>query len=536
MDQNTITFKNKPDLVSNAKILEKIKYDNNSEMNNTFINRNISETPTPSTDMMVNFLANSSKMISDDKQWIYTKNMDKESNKEYNDYINDINEGNDRSYAREMKSEQDPKLIFTGIENTETKKNMIHQDNNIGNDNSVKNENIKNENTEKYEEYMSKSEQKCDDIKIKMTNLKMQKLEMLRKLSGLVKSGVKLSGTYNMESDLEVMTYEYELHKSLRAKENATKFWCGVLINGIMGLEMMNDRYNPFDLHISGLSEQIKSEKENYLEVIGEIYEKYNTSGKSTPPEIKLVFMIFFSALQFHLAQAAAKQIPALDGLLKNAPGLLNILRQQSCANKETEVEKIHKKVNDLEYLKKKEMDNLQKEYKNMENESRSQKEKLRGPILNNDLLKKLMNQQNNNTDVNHNKNMANMNKNINTNGNTHVNTNGNTHVNTNGNTNINRNVFPQSKDIHMNDIRGYINPQLLNKNTMQNNNSDTESETNNSSSSSKSTQSTKSTKSTKSSSKSDIVKNMNNENNSNESIISFGKKRARTKNLPNNV
>lgn len=524
MDQNQKIFKNKPDLVSNAKILEKIKYDNNSEMNNTFMNRHISETPTPSTDMMVNFLANSSKMISDDKQWMYTKNIDKEYNKGYDDYINvnDINEENDRSYAREMKSEQDPKLIFTGIENTETKKNTIHQDNNIGNDNNIKNENIKNDSTEKYEEHMSKSEQKFDDIKIKMTDLKMQKLEMLRKLSGLVKSGVKLSGTYNMESDLEVMTYEYELHKSLRAKENATKFWCGVLINGIMGLEMLNDRYNPFDLHISGLSEQIKSEKENYLEVIGEIYEKYNTSGKSTPPEIKLVFMIFFSALQFHLAQAAAKQIPALDGLLKNAPGLLNILRQQSCANKETEVEKIHKKVNDLEYLKKKEMDNLQKEYKNMENESRSQKEKLRGPILNNDLLKKLMNQQNNNTDVNHNKNMTNVNKNINTNG--------NTNMNTNGNTNMNKNVFPQSKDIHMNDIRGYINPKFLNKNNMQNNNSDTESETDNTSSSSKST------KSTKSSSKSDIVKNINNENNSNESIISFGKKRAKTKNLPHNV
>lgn len=515
MDQNARMFKNKPDLVSNAKILEKIKYENNSEINNNnfinknnFANKNISETPTPSTDMMVNFLANSSKMISDDKQWIYTKNTEN-NNREYNEYIND--EENDRSYAMDMKSEQDPKLIFTGIENTETRKNPIYHENSAKNENSIKNENyekVKSDNTEKYDEYMCKSEQKEEDIKIKMTNLKMQKLEMLRKLSGLVKSGVKLSGTYNMESDLEVMTYEYELHKSLRAKENATKFWCGVLINGIMGLEMMNERYNPFDLHISGLSEQIKSEKENYLEVIGEIYEKYNTSGKSTPPEIKLVFMIFFSALQFHLAQAAAKQIPALDGLLKNAPGLLNMLRQQSCANKETEVEKIHKKVNDLEYLKKKEMENLQKEYKNMENESKSQKEKLRGPILNNDLLKKLMNQQHNNT-------------------------------NTNTNTNINKNnIPPQSRDIHINDIRGYINPQLINKNVTQNDNhnSDSDSESISTSSSSKSTKSTKSTRSTRSTtSNKNITKTMNNENNSNESIISFGKKR-KTKNVSQNI
>ena len=531
MDQNVKMFRNKPELVSNAKILEKIKCENVSEINNNkYVHKIVSETPTPSTDMMVNYLANSSKMISDDRQWMYNKNNKntENNNEEYEEYLNNNEEISER-LNNNMKSD-DPKLIFTGIDNQNTK--TLNRDSQTINDDvmhapnyySAESKKTNNENIKKQcNENTCKTEKSYDDIKIKMTNQKMQKLEMLRKLGSLVKSGVKLSGTYNMESDLEVMTYEYELHRSLRAKENATKFWCGVLINGITGLEMMNDRYNPFDLHISGLSEQIKSEKENYLEVIGEIYEKYNTPGKAYPPEIKLVFMIFFSALQFHLAQAAAKQIPALDGILKNAPGLLNILRQQSCANKqETEVDKIHKKVNDLEYLKKKEMENLRKEYTNMENESKSQKEtekknnksELRGPILNNELLRKLMNPQQN----------------------------------------INRSQL-HTKDTHINDIRGIINPQDLNKNFVNNmhninHNSDSDSDSTDtkstkSSKSSKSTKSSKSSNTSKSSEKIEDIdvdrptlfykKKITNENNSNESVISFGKKRSKPKTISAN-
>lgn len=130
---------------------------------------------------------------------------------------------------------------------------------------------------------------------------RIKKMDMLRKLGELTQYGVKLSQNYNMQSDYFIMKQEYELHTNIRAKQNSVNWMSSLMMNCIYGLEIMNDKYNPFDLKLAGWSQQINADANSYYEVFGEIYEKYNKPGKNMSPELKLMLMVSGSALKFHL-------------------------------------------------------------------------------------------------------------------------------------------------------------------------------------------------------------------------------------------
>lgn len=180
----------------------------------------------------------------------------------------------------------------------------------------------------------------------------LKKLDMLRKLGELAQYGVKLSQNYNMNSDYFTMKYEYELHKNIRAKQNSVNWMSSLMLNCIYGVEIMNDKYNPFDLKLSGWSEQINADINNYYDVFGEIYEKYNKPGKNMSPELKLMLMVGGSALKFHLNNTLLSN-PSRMGLPFNNPQqfdnidprIIEQMRQQSALDK---IRQEQSKQNDL--------------------------------------------------------------------------------------------------------------------------------------------------------------------------------------------
>lgn len=207
----------------------------------------------------------------------------------------------------------------------------------------------------------------------------LKKLDMLRKLGELAQYGVKLSQNYNMSSDYFTMKYEYELHKSIRSKQNSVNWMSSLMLNCIYGVEILNEKYNPFDLKLKNWSEQINADINNYYDVFGEIYEKYNKPGKNMSPELKLILMVSGSALKFHLNNTLLSQ-PGKIELGSNSnyiqdPVLLDKMRQQAVSDRirqeteknndilrqkaEKEHELVHKQVGDMLYLqqKKQELD-----------------------------------------------------------------------------------------------------------------------------------------------------------------------------------
>ena len=64
--------------------------------------------------------------------------------------------------------------------------------------------------------------------------LRMKKIELLRKLSELKAKGYELSKSYNFDSSIEEMEYEFELLKSFANKLPVKKYNTAVGGNGIL--------------------------------------------------------------------------------------------------------------------------------------------------------------------------------------------------------------------------------------------------------------------------------------------------------------
>jgi hypothetical protein len=140
--------------------------------------------------------------------------------------------------------------------------------------------------------------------------LRMKKIELLRKLCDLKSKGYKLSKEYDFNSSIEEMEYEYDLLKSFADRRNGIKLYKSTITNVTNLVEFFNDKYDPFGAQLAGWSEHMSVEVDSYDDVLEELYEKYKGAGKSLPPEIKLLILIGFSASAFHFSKKHMSNMP----------------------------------------------------------------------------------------------------------------------------------------------------------------------------------------------------------------------------------
>lgn len=197
------------------------------------------------------------------------------------------------------------------------------------------------------------------------------KLTMLRKLGEMTtQHGVVLSQNYSMASSYKSMKYEFELHRDIRDKHNGTKWLNNLLCNLCYGIELGNDYFDPFGFKLDGWSQQMEDDKEEYYDVLSEIYEKYFKSGKPVPPEIKLGFMILSSAGKYHVQKTMFDDSKNLNEVMDENPELMEKLKRQSAQQKmqDERKNKQHEaainKINDLNNLKKQEQDFMNRKQK----------------------------------------------------------------------------------------------------------------------------------------------------------------------------
>jgi hypothetical protein len=192
--------------------------------------------------------------------------------------------------------------------------------------------------------------------------IRMKKIELLRKLCEIKAKGYQLSKDYDFNSSLEEMEYEYELLKSFADKRNGVKIFKNGMLQAVSVIEFLNDKYDPFDFHLSGWGEHMSVEVDSWEDVLEEIYEKYKGTGKKMAPEIKLLYLIIASASAFHFSKSQATKLPGLDSVLSSNPGLLSKIMNPGKAEssqfmtpQELNIEK------QREELRKKEADSKQK-------------------------------------------------------------------------------------------------------------------------------------------------------------------------------
>ena len=140
--------------------------------------------------------------------------------------------------------------------------------------------------------------------------IRIKKIELLRRLSEIKTKGYNLTKDYDFNSSIEEMEYEYDLLKSFADKRNGVKLYRSLILNGISLTEMGNKYYDPFSFKLDGWSEHMSVEIDGWDDVLEELYEKYKTSGGGWPAELKLALLIIGSGAGYHFTKANLGGLP----------------------------------------------------------------------------------------------------------------------------------------------------------------------------------------------------------------------------------
>ena len=339
--------------------LNEINYiDNNgNQMNNSPKNKKESS----ETDLYLNMIANQNKVLQESEKSSSSLKLDNSSEKK----SSTINSSS--------KSSVTSKANFQEINfNSDSRKNS-KRSRNSDNKSETKNRSETNTPTENL---TNKTPIK---VQLSPQEIRMKKIEMLRKLSELKQKGYKLSKDYDFNSSLEDMEYEYDLLKSFANKRNGIKLYKNVLLNVCSVTEFLNDKYDPFNFQLNGWSEHMSVEVDSYDDVLEELYEKYKGRGGTMPPEMKLLFLVLASASAFHFSKAHLSNMPGLNKVMENNPGFIpNMVNgkkktSQFMTEQEIHLENLRKELQEKE----KRIKQQQREHQQKVAESRSREQYL---------------------------------------------------------------------------------------------------------------------------------------------------------------
>ena len=164
--------------------------------------------------------------------------------------------------------------------------------------------------------------------KLSPEELLREKFKYLRRLEALERKGADLSKKYTMDSSLLEMQGEYETLINEKERHNACKFQGRMLMAAITGLEFLNNKFDPFDLCLDGLTEQVNENIEEYDEIFSELHEKYKSKA-TMAPELKLLFQVAGSATMVHMTNTMFKSaMPGMDDIMRQNPELMQQFTQ----------------------------------------------------------------------------------------------------------------------------------------------------------------------------------------------------------------
>src|SRR6056300_2067866 len=160
------------------------------------------------------------------------------------------------------------------------------------------------------------------------TSVDEEKADILNKLARLEKKGFNVNKRLNAYSSIDELRTEVKRVTYSIEVEQSVKFSKRMLVACVTGLEFLNKRYNPFELHLDGWSESVMENQDDYDNVFEELYVKYR-SKVNVAPEIKLIMMLGGSAMMFHLTSSMMKAaLPNMNDVLKQNPDLMKNMVQ----------------------------------------------------------------------------------------------------------------------------------------------------------------------------------------------------------------
>lgn len=149
-----------------------------------------------------------------------------------------------------------------------------------------------------------------------------EKSDMINKLQRLEQKGYPVSRRFNMNDSLDEIKTEYNRLVDARQLETSIKFQRQMMMGLVTGVELMNEKFDPFDVQLKGWSESVHENIEDFDEVFEELYDKYKGRG-SMPPEARLLMMLAGSGFMFHMSNSFFRsKMPSMNDIFSANPGL----------------------------------------------------------------------------------------------------------------------------------------------------------------------------------------------------------------------
>lgn len=151
---------------------------------------------------------------------------------------------------------------------------------------------------------------------------KKEKSDMINKLNRLEQKGYPVSRRFNMDNTLDEIKTEYNRLMDARQLETSIKFQRQMMMGLVTGVELLNEKFDPFDVQLKGWSESVHENIEDFDEVFEELYDKYKGKG-SMPPEARLLMMLAGSGFMFHMSNSFFRsKMPSMNDIFASNPGL----------------------------------------------------------------------------------------------------------------------------------------------------------------------------------------------------------------------
>lgn len=181
--------------------------------------------------------------------------------------------------------------------------------------------------SERYEEASPRAPQgeQQEDVKPSdgYKSIDDEKHDLLLKLFRLKEKGYPVRG-FTLSSDILEMRTDYAKASYSEDMKSGLEMCRETLITLTNGLEGLNRRFDPFDLHLDGFAAHTYAQRARYDNVFEKLIAKYRSSV-SAPPELLFLWIFGSSAFTFHMAHRQANQFgPDVAAAIKRRPDILS--------------------------------------------------------------------------------------------------------------------------------------------------------------------------------------------------------------------
>ena len=154
--------------------------------------------------------------------------------------------------------------------------------------------------------------------------IRKEKSELLYKFSKIRNLEKWSSLKFDMTNSLEEIKNEFDRVTNAIKVDRSVNFLKRMLLLGVQGVEMLNNKFDPFGVDLDGWGEAMSYNMENqdYDDVMTELYEKYKSAGEMSP-EVKLIFMIVSSAAFFTISKKLAS-VDSQGGIMNFLGNMMN--------------------------------------------------------------------------------------------------------------------------------------------------------------------------------------------------------------------